>query len=92
MMYDAGERVADISRMYEHSSEASTMHYLGITQRRVTEMCLRYDLGVEFNRSRHRRPVRTSPRPPKSTVPDSPELFCPGAASLGTGGWSQSPA
>lgn len=46
LMYQAGERVADISRMYGHASEASTLHYLGITQMRVTEMCLRYDLGV----------------------------------------------
>lgn len=45
LMYQAGERVADISRMYGHASEASTLHYLGITQMRVTEMCLRYDLG-----------------------------------------------
>lgn len=45
LMYQAGERVADISRMYGHASEASTLHYLGISQMRVTEMCLRYDLG-----------------------------------------------
>ena len=86
MMYDAGERVADISRMYGHSSEASTLHYLGITQRRVTEMCLRYDLGVEFNRSRHRRPVRTRPRAPTPIAQRDPELFCAGAVSGGCGG------
>ena len=45
MMYDAGERVADISKMYGHASEVSTLHYLGITQMHVTEMCMRYDLG-----------------------------------------------
>lgn len=92
MMFDAGERVADISKMYGHSSEASTLHYLGITQRRVTEMCLRYDLGVEINRSRRRRPVQTRPRLPKPTLPDSPDLFCPGAVSGRAGGTSRSPA
>ncbi len=86
MMYDAGERVADIAKMYGHSSEASTLHYLGITQRRVTEMCLRYDLGVESNHARRHRPVLKRPRVPKPVAHRDPELFCAGAVSGGVGG------
>ena len=57
-MYEAGERVADISKMYGHSSEASTLLYLGITQQRVTEMCLRHGLALDFKGARNHRPVR----------------------------------
>jgi len=69
MMYEAGERVADISKMYGHASEASTLHYLGITQSRVTEMCLRYDLGVVLD-----RPGR--PKVPLSVTQSSSRLLC----------------
>ena len=51
-MYNAGERVADIAKMYGHACESSTLHYLGITQRRVTDMCLRHGLSLHLNRKR----------------------------------------
>ena len=82
-MYDAGERVADISKMYGHVSEASTLLYLGITQRRVTDMCLRHGLKLNFNQTRSQSRLRL-PQPQQrqtSRVGLTPDLapFCPNA-------------
>lgn len=75
-MYAAGERVADISRMYGHICEASTLYYLGITQARVTEMCLRYGRKIHFNRTRsNRRAGRPRPVRTRAASPDS-DLLC----------------
>ena len=81
MLYEAGERVAEISKMYGHASEASTSFYLGITQARVTEMCLRYDLGVSFNAKRKHRPVLKRPKAPRPKGLIDPELYCANAAT-----------
>ena len=82
-MFHGGERVADISKMYGHSSEASTLLYLGITQQRVTEMCLRYGCKIRFNQTRLQagapRPMSRRGQPPAVPRPRHPTLFCPGA-------------
>ncbi len=62
ILYEAGEKVADISKAYGHASEASTLAYLGIDQRRVGAMCRKYQLTVDFPK---RAPSNTKPRPPK---------------------------
>lgn len=48
VMYEAGERVADISKAYGHASEASTLSYLGIDQKRVGRMCRKYQMTVNL--------------------------------------------
>jgi integrase len=57
LMYQAGERVADIAKAYGHASEASTLAYLGIDQVRVGMMCRKYALTVDFNAGGARRQV-----------------------------------
>ena len=63
ILYEAGEKVADISKAYGHASEASTLAYLGIDQRRVGAMCRKYQLTVDFPK-RALSSVK-QPRPPK---------------------------
>ncbi len=79
-MYEAGERVADVSKMYGHSSETSTLHYLGITQQRVTEMCLRHGLELDFNAIRDHRPMCAQAQIGKPAPEAEPKYFCPNAA------------
>ena len=57
LMYQAGERVADIAKAYGHAAEASTLAYLGIDQARVGTMCRKYALTVDFSVGRAQRPV-----------------------------------
>lgn len=78
-MYEAGERVADISKMYGHSSEASTLLYLGITQQKVTEMCLRHGLKLDFNAVRVHNPAHKRARTLNSADLATSGHFCPNA-------------
>jgi len=68
-MYEAGERVADISKMYGHMSEASTLHYLGITQKRVTDMCLRHGLKLDFTATGRRATPGLRPSSNRFRIP-----------------------
>ena len=43
-LYQQGERVADLSKMLGHKTEAATLDYLGITQKRAEAVTLRHRL------------------------------------------------
>lgn len=79
-MYQAGERVADIAKMYGHSSEASTLFYLGITQQRVTEMCLRHGLQLDFGEVNGRKLLGKRRQPSNPAAPRDLQQFCPNVA------------